>query len=199
MTSPTAEMPVLVVLGPSGSGKSTVVRELHRRGLIAVTPTWTTRPRRPDEAQDSVEHRFVDEREFAVRRGAGRFLETVRMFGLPYEYGLPVVERPGDGRVPTLIARAPVMPLVVRHYPDHLAYQVEDRFDRVRDRLAARGPADLGTRLERYEDERRLGRAVAHRVFFNTRSVGDLVDAIAAALAEDFALERTEEPCRNAT
>ena len=190
-------MRILVVLGPSGSGKSTVVRAVHGRGLVAVTPTWTTRPRRPDEAHGSVEHHFVDEAEFEARRRAGRFLDTVRLFGLPYAYGLPAVERPSRGKVPLVIARAPVMPLVARHCPDYVAYQIEDGHDRARERLARRTDGDLGTRLAGYEDERVQGRAFAHRVFVNNSSVAALVDAVAAALEEDFASDRTEEPCHS--
>jgi guanylate kinase len=187
-------MRVLVFLGPSGSGKSTVVRELQRRRVIAVTPSWTTRPRRYDEPGDTVEHRFVDDEAFARRARAGFFLEVVRMFGLPYAYGLPPVETPGDGRVPVIMVRAPLMPLVEHHFPDHVAYQVEDRFERVQARLEAR-TGDLGTRRDGYEDERRLGRAVAHRVFVNAGSIQDLVDAVALAVEEDFVTNTKEEPC----
>ena len=184
-------MRVLVFLGPSGSGKSTVVRALHRRGLVSVTPSWTTRPRRDDEPGDTVEHRFVDEEDFAERRRDGSFLEVVRMFRLPYAYGLPPVEKPGDGRVPAIMVRAPLMPLVERHFPDHVAYQIED--ERAPARLARRG-GEVGTRADGYEEERVLGRAVAHRVFVNATSVEDLVEAVAGAIRMDF---REEEPCRD--
>src|SRR5436305_590449 len=81
--------PVVVFIGPSGSGKSTVVRELASRGLVTVHPTWTTRPRRADEQQGSLEHRFVSDGEFDELCRRGCFIETVRLFGLPYRYGLP--------------------------------------------------------------------------------------------------------------
>ncbi len=193
------DMRILVVLGPSGSGKSTLVRELRRRGLVVVTPTWTTRPRRRDEADGSVEHRFVDAAGFEECRQAGVFLETARLFGLPYAYGMPVLELPAPGRVPGLIARAPVMPLVARHYPDHVAYQIEDGYARVRERLARRTGAEVGTRLDGYDEERRSGRAYADRVFVNSSSVRELVDAVAAALDQDFLLNKTEEPCHSGT
>src|SRR6476660_9759614 len=41
---------LLVFIGPSGSGKSTIVRTLVERRVVTVHPTWTTRPRRADEA-----------------------------------------------------------------------------------------------------------------------------------------------------
>jgi guanylate kinase len=182
---------VLAFLGPSGSGKSTVVRALHRRGLVEVTPSWTTRPRRSDELDGSVEHRFVDEEEFADRQRGGFFLEVVRMFGLPYAYGLPPVAPPADGRVPAIMARAPLMPLVQRHFPGYVAYQIEDDRERARARLERRG-GEHGTRIGDYEEERVLGRQVAHRVFVNTGSVDDLVEDVAIALGQDF---RMEESC----
>ena len=190
-------MRVLAVLGPSGSGKSTAVRELHRRGVIDVTPSWTTRPRREDEFVGSVEHHFVDEDEFTARQDAGYFLEVVQMFGLPYRYGLPAVSEPADGKVPAIMVRAPLVPLVARHFPGYVAYQIEDGYQRAQERLAQRVAAgvDLGTRLDGFEEECRLGREAAHRIFVNRGSVGDLVDAVADAVGQDFAGHRKEDLC----
>ncbi len=190
-------MRLLAVLGPSGSGKSTVVRELHRRGVVEVTPSWTTRPRRHDELDGSVEHRFVDDEEFTARQRAGYFLEVVQMFGLPYRYGLPAVEAPATGGAPAIMVRAPLMPMVARHFPGHVAYQIEDDYRRARERLDRR-PGDLGTRLGGFEEECRLGREVAHRIFVNEGSIADLVDAVAGAVYRDFDGHRKEEPCREA-
>lgn len=190
-------MRVLAVLGPSGSGKSTVVRELHRRGVIEVTPSWTTRPRRDDEHDGSVEHRFVDAEEFAARQSAGYFLEVVQMFGLPYRYGLPVVEHPADRRVPAIMVRAPLIPLVERHFPGHVAYQIEDGYQRAEARLRRRA-GELGTRLDGFEEECRLGREAAHRIFVNEGSIADLVEAVAGAVHQDFGGQRKEDACREA-
>jgi guanylate kinase len=186
---------VLAVLGPSGSGKSTVVRELHRRGVVEVTPSWTTRPRRDDELDGSIEHRFVDEEEFSARQDAGYFLEVVQMFGLPYRYGLPAVDAPAGGSVAAIMVRAPLMPLVARHFPGHVAYQIEDDVQRARERVRRR-PGDPGTRLDRFEEECRAGRQAAHRIFVNRGSAGDLVDAVADAVHRDFAGREKEEACR---
>lgn len=189
---------VLAILGPSGSGKSTVVRELHRRGVIDVTPSWTTRPRREDELDGSIEHRFVDDEEFTARQDAGDFLEVVQMFGLTYRYGLPALEEPADGRVPAIMVRAPLLALVARHLPAHVAYQIEDGYQRARERLERR-VGDLGTRLDGFEEECRLGRGAAHRVFVNHGPVGDLVQAVASAVGRDFAGHRKEHACPNGT
>lgn len=185
------------MLGPSGSGKSTVARELHRRGVIDVTPSWTTRPRRADERDGSVEHRFVEGDQFTARHNAGYFLEVVQMFGLPYRYGLPRVKPPADGLVPAIIVRAPLMPLVHRHFPGHVAYQIEDRYQRAEERLRRRA-GDLGTRLDGFEDECRLGRETAHRIFVNEGSIADLVEAVAGAVYHDFDGQWKEDACPEA-
>jgi guanylate kinase len=187
-------MRVLAILGPSGGGKSTVVRELHRRGVIHVTPSWTTRPRRDDEGDGSIEHRFVDEAEFTARQDAGHFLEVVQMFGLPYRYGLPALVEPPDERVPAIMVRAPLMPLVARHFPAHVAYQIEDGYQRARERLERRA-GEIGTRLDGFEQECRLGRDAAHRIFVNDGSIVELVDAVADAVGQDFAGRRKEDLC----
>lgn len=181
-------------VGPSGSGKSTVVRELHHRGLIEVSPSWTTRPRRDDELGDTIEHRFVTEEEFTDLETAGSFLEVVRPFGLPYRYGLARVEPAPADRVRAIMVRAPLLPLVVQHFPRRVTYQIEDTYDRARQRMvAARGSdAALGSRLERFEDERRLGRTLASRTFVNDATVAELCAAVADAITTDFGQERSE-------
>ncbi len=80
---------------------------------------------------------------------------------------------------------------------------MEDGYDRVRGRLEARGvsAAELGDRLDGYHREVAAGRVVAGRTFENRGSIGDLVDAVEAALAEDFGAGREEEqmPMRGVT
>ncbi len=119
----------------------------------------------------------------------GFFLEVVQPFGLPFRYGLPQIDDPADGSVPTIIARAPIVPLVARHFPDHLVYQVEDAYDRARERILAgrleSGPS-LGSRLDGYEDERLAGRDLATRILVNASSPADLVAAVVAAVEQDF-------------
>jgi guanylate kinase len=195
--APATRLRVLVVIGPSGAGKSTVVRSLQRRGIVEVTPSWTTRPRRDDEAHDTVEHRFVSEDTFSEHQRAGRFLEVVAPFGLPYRYGLPAIDPPSGGRVPLVMVRAPLLGLVGRHVAGHLTYQVEDSYDRARERLLARhlDPSVLGSRLEGYEWERVAGRRLAARVFVNRASTAALVDAVTDAIAEDFGSAGRRVPC----
>jgi len=182
---------VLAFLGPSGSGKSSVVRALSQAGAVDVTPTWTTRPRRPDEQAGAVEHHFASEEEFNAREQAGFFLEVVRLFGLSYRYGLPAVASPDDGPAAAIMVRAPLAPLLDRHFPDAVVYQIEDSYERARARVLARTPpAELGTRLDDHEQERLLGRRLATRVFVNDTTVADLVASVTRAIDEDFASGR---------
>lgn len=182
---------VLVFIGPSGSGKSTVVRALHRSGVIEVTPSWTTRPRRADELDGSIEHRFVDDAEFDDLEKEGFFLDVVRPFALPYRYGLPQIEEPPAGRVPAIMVRAPHLPLVARHFPDHLIYQIEGTDDRTRARRSPAGSDEArpGTRYRGHEEERQLGRTLAHRVFVNATTPAELVSAMTNAIESDFPTE----------
>jgi guanylate kinase len=185
-------MKLLAFIGPSGSGKSSVARELQSAEVIALTPSWTTRPRRPDELDTEIEHRFVSDDEFVRLERSGFFLEVVEMFGLPYRYGIPDVPAPQDGRVPTLMVRAPLLPLLAAHYPDHVVYQIEANADDARQRVLARhhDASEVGSRLDDYTAERDLGRAGAHRVFSGRVALAELVQAVCDGIAEDFAVER---------
>lgn len=188
------DRPLLVVIGPSGGGKSSVVRALDGRGVIRVHPTWTTRPRRGDEVEGSVEHRFVTEAEFLRRREAGFFLHTVQMFGMPYWYGLPAILHADEGpAVDAVMLRAPLVALLREHHPDLVVYQVEAAPELVATRLAARGytGAELAARLTDNETERAAGRHIARRRFRNDTTVDALVRRVELAVREDFAPART--------
>jgi guanylate kinase len=185
-------MKLLAFIGPSGAGKSTIVRELHRRGVVVVTPSWTTRPSRSGE--DEIEHRFVSEKEFAELQRDGFFLEVVQMFGLPYRYGLPPVEQPVDGRIPAVMVRASLLPLLGVHYPDHVVYQIEAAADTARARMRARGEdAEADARLAGFEQELDLGRGLADRVFDSGTPINEIVDVIARAVRDDFQTEGSNQ------
>lgn len=179
--------PVLVIIGPSGGGKSSVVRTLAGRGVVRVHPTWTTRPRRADEACGSVEHRFLSEAQFDHLRARGFFADSVALFGLPYRYGLPPLRIATVGPVDTVMLRAPLVARFAASVPHHVVYQVEDRPERVMARLAGRdsGHDDLEARLRDNRAEVEAGRRVAHRVFVNDRSLSRLADAMETAIGLD--------------
>lgn len=179
---------VLVIVGPSASGKSSVMRELHRRGVVRVHPTWTDRPRRHDEHNGSAEHRFVSGAAFDRLCAQGFFLQTAALSGLPYRYGLPPLPPPVSGSIDGIILRAPFVDRLAQLFPDQLVYQIEDTAHRARARLLLRGCAsgELSARLDDHHREIAAGRRVAHRVVVNDRPLAALADAVAAALRTDM-------------
>ncbi len=186
---------LLVFIGPSGTGKSSVVRALVAGGVIAVHPTWTTRPRRRDEHSGSVEHHFVSESEFLRRRDDGFFLHSVSMFGMPYWYGLPsIVWTERDSAVDAVMLRAPLVPILRSVYSDLVIYQVDAPRHVVGSRLATRGcaPTELDARLVDNERELVEGRRVAHRHFDNHGSLDIVIDAVEHAIRSDFAPQLLE-------
>jgi ribose 1,5-bisphosphokinase PhnN len=183
--------PVLVVIGPSASGKSTAVRELHRRGVVRVHPTWTTRPRRPDESAGALEHAFVSDAEFDARAAAGFFLGTVALPGLPFRYALPRPSLAETGRIDTIMARAPFIDLFADFFPHRLVYQIEDTYERACARLLERETSahEIAARLREHDAEVTAGRSLSARVFANDNTLEGLVGDIAAALRVDLGSE----------
>lgn len=189
---------LLVIIGGSASGKSTLVQTLFDLGLIDVVPTWTTRPERPEEAGGSLEHVFVSDDAFDRLEQEGFFLGTATMFGLPYRYGFPrLAPRPQASnasapRVRAVVLRASLLDRLAEHVPDHVVYQIEDTVERSTDRLVTRGLSEdeCIARLAEREAELEKGRARAHRVFVNDRTVNDLIHAVVDAVHVDFNLAR---------
>jgi guanylate kinase len=177
---------LLVIIGPSGAGKSSVITHLHAADIIVVTPSWTTRPPRPEEAQGTIEHHFVTEAIFKQKESAGFFLEAVQMFGLPYWYGLPKIEKSAN-KIPVIMLRASLLPLLEKHYPSYLVYQIEDAVQNILPRLSKREAAGqaLGSRLTDYQKEITAGRKRADRVFNNDDSIESLAERIETALKVD--------------
>ncbi len=179
---------LLVVIGPSGSGKSSVIRELQRRGVLRVHPTWTDRPSRDDERSGSAEHRFISDAAFDRLCSQGFFLQTAALPGLPFRYGLPALHPPVGGPIDAVILRAPFVDRFAQLFPDQLVYQLEDTAQRARARLLSRGcaPAELAARLDDHHTEIAAGRRVAHRVIVNDRPLAALAHTVAAALHTDM-------------
>ena len=184
--------PTLLVIGPSASGKSSVVAALARQGLVKVVPTWTTRPRRADEGDGSVNHRFVSDEEFDGLDAVGAFLGATTLFGLPHRYALPRLDTYATrGAVPTIVARAVLLPALVPHLGAHAIYQIERPLRLSAASLLCRASSgcELHARLRGLAEERELGRCVADRVFRNEGPVEAVVAAVADALRTDFATD----------
>lgn len=78
---------MLVISSPSGAGKTTIAHELLRRDSgIAMSVSYTTRPKRPGET-DGKDYHFVDAKTFARMVGEDAFLEHAEVFG--HAYGTP--------------------------------------------------------------------------------------------------------------
>jgi len=81
---------MLVLSSPSGAGKTTIARALlERDSNIAMSVSYTTRPKRPGETEGKDYH-FVDAAAFAEMVKAGAFLEHAEVFG--NAYGTPKAE-----------------------------------------------------------------------------------------------------------
>jgi guanylate kinase len=184
-------MKVLVLVGPSGAGKSTLLRALHDDGVIEAIPSWTTRPRRAEEAGGDIDHRYVSIEEFDEAEGRGHFLEAIEMFG--FRYGLPAIVPSPDHKVPAISVRASLLDLVVKHFPDHVVYHVESSFDHVRARLKSRGMPrrEREERLAAYRKECSLGREVSDRRWDTSGPFSEVLSAALRAIAEDFQIERS--------
>jgi ribose 1,5-bisphosphokinase len=182
-------MKLLVLIGPSGGGKSTLTRELSARGVIAVTPSWTTRPRRSDETGDDTDHRFVTDAEFDELHDAGYFLEVVDLFG--WRYGLPAFDLPQNDKVPAISVRAVLLDLVGAHFPDNVVYQIEASLEVASERVAERGgtSTELVARLDAYAQEVAAGRQLCDRRFDTSDPSIDVVGAVLSAIGEDFQID----------
>jgi guanylate kinase len=177
---------LIAVIGPSGGGKSSMVRELHRRGLVHVHPTWTTRPRRTDELNGTLEHRFVTDEVFDLLCAQELFLATATFFGLPWRYGLPRVENPNDGRIGLVMLRAPAVELLREQLALSLVIQVEADDQRIARRLLARGssPDEIAARLVDNRHEVALGRTLADVTLRNDHTIESLAASAARAISQ---------------
>lgn len=174
---------IVVVVGPSGAGKGTIVRRLVEQDpALWLSRSWTTRPRRPGEAEDA--YVFVDRATFEAHAAAGGFLEWVEF--LPGQLsGTPIPDPPpgadilleidvrGARRIKELFPDAKVVLIL----PPSRAEQEA--------RLRGRGdpPEQVAARLALAETEEREGRALADAIVVNDdvdRAVAEVAGIIRA-------------------
>ena len=157
---------VFVVSGPGGVGKSTVVGELMKRDSeLWLSRSWTTRERRPGEADDA--YNFVSRDAFEAHIVAGGVLEWTTFLG--NYYGTPSPE-PVAGNDIVLEIEVDGAQQVKTSHPDAVLVFVlpPSRLEQQR-RLRGRGDPEqkVEERLRKAEEEEPVGIAIADHVVVN--------------------------------
>ena len=167
-----------VVCGPGGAGKGTIVKELVARDPgLALSRSWTTRPRRVGEAAEA--YTFVSAEEFDARIADGGFLEWADFF--EYRYGTPM---PPPDLAQDLVLEIDVQGAVsVRNRdPSVLVIMVlpPSRTEQER-RMRRRGDpeSDVARRLAKADEELAVGYRMADLIVVN-RDLATTVADIAA-------------------
>ena len=157
-----------MIFGPGGVGKGTLARLLVQRDPgLWLSRSWTTRQRRPGEAEDA--YVFVDRDTFLAHRDAGGFLETNEFAGNGRFYGTPWPD-PGTGQDVVLEIDLNGARTVKHRYRDAVLILVvpPDRAELER-RLRGRGDdeAHVLRRLALADSEVDEGTAIADHVVVN--------------------------------
>ncbi len=175
---PREEPLVFVIVGPSGVGKGSIAGALAG-GVprLWLSRSWTTRPRRPSEAEDA--YRFVDDATFEEHARAGGFIESATVFG--HRYGTPVPEAP-PGHDVLLEIDVQGAAQVRERRPDAVVILVvAPSPDAQEARLRGRGEDEdtVARRLAEAEREEAAGRELADHVVVND-DLGRATDEVAA-------------------
>lgn len=159
---------IFVIFGAGGVGKGTLVARLFQTldGLW-LSRSWTTRPRRPGEAEDA--YVFTSRPAFEARLAAGGFLEWNEFAGNGHLYGTPTLEAP-PGHDVVLEIDINGAAQVARFHPEAvLVYVAAPSREAQAQRLRSRGDDETSVerRLRVGEEEDRRGRALAHHIVLN--------------------------------
>jgi guanylate kinase len=157
---------IFIVSGPGGVGKGTIVDALVRRDpTLWLSQSWTTRERRPGEADGA--YAWVTRNEFERRIDSGGFLEWTDFLG--NYYGTPDPE-PGPGQDTVLEievdgarqvkALCPCAVLIFLLPPSR-----EEQARRLRERGDPEGKVEQ--RIRKADEEEPVGRALADHVVVN--------------------------------
>jgi guanylate kinase len=144
-----------------------------------LSRSWTTRPRRPGEAEDAYE--FVDPATFQAAAAEGRFLEHAQFLG--HLYGTPVPEPPEDRDVVLEIEVQGARQVRARHPDAVVVLLVPPDLGVQEERLRGRGDDEDAVllRLAKGQEEVAELRAFADAVVVNDdvdRAVGEVQDMI---------------------
>ena len=167
---------IVVVIGPGGVGKGTVVsRLLATDPNLWLSRSWTTRPRRPIEAEDA--YTFATREAFEARLAANGFVEWDEHLG--HLYGTPTLDAPPGKDVVLEIDVNGAFQVKQLHPDAVVVLIVPPDDDALMARLQARGDTDaaIQARLERAAMELEKGRKVADHVVVNDdldRAVGEV-------------------------
>lgn len=177
---------IIVVSGPGGVGKSTIVEALVRRDArLWLSRSWTTRERRPGEAEDA--YVFVSRDQFQKRIEDNGFLEWTEFIG--NMYGTPNPEAP-SGRDIVLEIEVDGASQVKKMHPDAmLLFILPPTREEQRARLQGRGDVEqkVEQRLRKAEDEEPIGKALADFVLINddlNATIDEMLELINAARAK---------------
>jgi len=166
---------IFVLFGPGGAGKGTVASQLVEIDpCLRLSRSWTTRTRRPGEAEDA--YVFTDRPTFEAKAVTGGFFEWAEFIG--NLYGTPVPDS-GDGRDVLLEIEVKGATQVRKLRPDAtLILLLPPSPDSQADRLRGRGDdeAHVARRLAEGAEEERAGRRIADYVVIN--------DTVAQATAD---------------
>jgi guanylate kinase len=152
---------------------------MRREPDLWLSRSWTTRPRRPGEAEGS--YVFVDRAAFEARVAAGGFLEWTEFLGNCY--GTPTPEPPPGADVVLEIELHGAQQVRALHPDAIVIFVMPPSRDEQERRLRARGdPEDkVAMRLKKAEEEEPIGLALADHVIINDevdRAVSEMQSVI---------------------
>lgn len=160
---------ILVISGPGGVGKGTVVHQLLRdRPDLWLSRSWTTRARRPGEAEDA--YVFVDRDTFLARVAADGFLEWTEFAATGRLYGTPSLHDAPDGRDIILEIELDGARQVKQRHPDAILVLIIAPTPQAQEeRLRQRGDDDehVARRVRFGVEEEALGRQIADHIVVN--------------------------------
>lgn len=167
---------IVVVSGPGGVGKGTVVAELIEvSDRYWLSRSWTTRERRPGEAEGAYE--FVTRDEFEARIAANGFVEHAEFLG--NYYGTPTPNAPDDKILIYEIDVQGARQVAVLEPEALLVFLIAPSAEEQHKRLTGRGdPADkVAERMRKAAEEKGVAAELGAHTIVNDqldRTVGDL-------------------------
>lgn len=161
-------------------GKGTIVRALTQRDpRLWLSRSWTTRGRRPGEAEDA--YTWVSREAFEARKAAGGFIESTEFLG--NYYGSPDPEAPEGHDIVLEIEVDGAGQVKARHPEALLLFVLPPSREEQERRLRGRGDPEekVRQRLTKADQEEPVGKAMADVVVVNDdleQTVEELLELI---------------------